>query len=38
MTRIRTIEEAERVLAEYIPQTRELLGKDLTLERSKAIY
>lgn len=33
MTQIRNFAEAETVLARYIPQVRELLGKDITLAR-----
>ena len=35
MTQIRTLEEAQKVLANYIPHVSELLGKDLTLQRMK---
>ena len=34
---IKNIQEAEQVLAAYIPQVRELLGKDLTLDRMKPL-
>lgn len=37
MVQIRNIGEAEQVLAGYIPQVRELLGKDLTLIRIKPL-
>lgn len=37
MTRIWNIAEAEKVLAGYIPQVKELLGKDLTLVRMKPL-
>ncbi len=35
MTQIRDMNEAEQILATYIPQVKELLGKDLTLDRMR---
>lgn len=34
MTQIRSFDEAEKVLAKYIPLAREIIGKDLTLDRT----
>ncbi len=37
MTRIESLEQAEQILSTYVPQVRELLGKDLTLKRMKPL-
>lgn len=37
MTRVKSIAEAERVLRMYMPQVKELLGKDLTLKRMQPV-
>lgn len=37
MTQIRSLDEANQLLAAYVPQVRELLGKDLTLARMKPL-
>jgi dihydrofolate synthase/folylpolyglutamate synthase len=37
MRQIRNITEAEQALAEYMPQVRELLGKDITLVRMEPL-